>query len=61
LPDKIIGNDGIPTTILEQGDDIPSSLQIAVSVQSNVNEGPSIEVFDTIFNTGKDELRNATK
>mmetsp|Transcript_12023 Transcript_12023/g.17537 ORF Transcript_12023/g.17537 Transcript_12023/m.17537 type:complete len:202 (+) Transcript_12023:53-658(+) len=56
---QIISDDGSPSLILEKGNDILSSIQVTVSIQTNVNISPFVEVFDDPLNTCQETVNDA--
>ena len=46
VPHEVVGDDRLPATILEEGHDALTGLDVAVPVQSHVDEGPLVEVFE---------------
>jgi len=43
--DEIICDDCLPSTVLEEGEDVLSGLEVAVSIKSDIDKCPLIEVF----------------
>ena len=43
--DEIICDDCLPSTVLEEGEDVLSGLEVAISIKSDIDKCPLVEVF----------------
>mmetsp|Transcript_15248 Transcript_15248/g.25849 ORF Transcript_15248/g.25849 Transcript_15248/m.25849 type:complete len:200 (+) Transcript_15248:264-863(+) len=59
VANEVIGNDGLPTSVLEKCDDVSSGLKIGVTIKSNINVRPFVEVFNNTLDTGQNAFSNA--
>lgn len=58
--DKIVANDGGPTACLEQRHDAFACVEVVITIQSNINKSPFVEVLRNALNVEKDTVSNAT-
>mmetsp|Transcript_26588 Transcript_26588/g.73117 ORF Transcript_26588/g.73117 Transcript_26588/m.73117 type:complete len:324 (+) Transcript_26588:2768-3739(+) len=58
---QVIGNDGFPTAVLEQLHDCLSCLDVAESVDADVDVRPLVEVLHNALDAAEDALGNAGK
>eukprot|EP00585_Thalassiosira_rotula_P016917 CAMPEP_0196192568 /NCGR_PEP_ID=MMETSP0911-20130528/49082_1 /TAXON_ID=49265 /ORGANISM="Thalassiosira rotula, Strain GSO102" /LENGTH=493 /DNA_ID=CAMNT_0041464761 /DNA_START=2104 /DNA_END=3585 /DNA_ORIENTATION=- len=61
VPYEIVGDDRLPSSVLEEGEDVLPRLEVAVSVEADVDERPLVEVLEDALETAQDALGDANQ
>mmetsp|Transcript_11421 Transcript_11421/g.28139 ORF Transcript_11421/g.28139 Transcript_11421/m.28139 type:complete len:405 (+) Transcript_11421:357-1571(+) len=50
---EVVGDDGLPAAVAKEGEDVLPRLDVSITVQSHVHEGPLVEVLEDALQTSQ--------